>query len=427
MTTLLRPRSRFGRTRSRDHDAAVRTVLQPIVDLATGAVVGAEALARFPGPAGAPDTPVAERFAVAHASGRGNELEAACLRAALRRRWDLPAGVWLSVNVSPDALGHPAVLAALAGDLDGVVVEVTEQPVADRGLALSVINDLRSRGAQIAVDDASTGYAGLLRLSRIRPDIVKLDAGLVTGVADSVEQSAVIEALVSLSRRIGARVIGEGVESVGDLRALVDLDVDFAQGWALARPSDELAEIDPTAVAACLTARRTLMRGQTPAADAVHDLHEITAALAGSVFADDITTSLRRAAASFDVDVIGLSTLAEGELHEIAAADNSPDPASYPLTAYPATREALTSGRMIEVHVNDPNGDPAERALLRHNGFASLLIAPLIRHGEPLGILEWEHRTPRRWTSRDIRRAHTLADHVIHALLRIAAETPSAR
>ena len=421
----LRPRTRSSGLRACDQHTAVRIVLQPVVDLATGAVVGAEALARFPGRPGCPETPVAERFALAHATGRGSELEAACIRAALRRRWDLPAGAWLSVNVSPDALAHPAVVDALSGDLEGIVVEVTEQPVADRGLALSVINDLRERGALIAVDDASTGYAGLLRLSRIRPDVVKLDAGLVTGAADSVEQSAVIEALVSLSRRIGARVVGEGVESVDDLRALVDLDVDYAQGWALARPSDELADIAPAAVAACLSARRILMRGHTPAADAVHDLHQITAALAGSVDARDITASLRRAATAFGVDVIGLSTLAGGELHEIAAADNAPDPASYPLGGFPATREALTSGRMTEIHVNDPTSDPAERAVLRANGFASLLIAPLIRHGTPLGILELQHRTPRRWTSRDVRRAHTLADHVIHALLRLT-ETATA-
>jgi EAL domain-containing protein (putative c-di-GMP-specific phosphodiesterase class I) len=407
---------RLRATRAPADGDAVRMVLQPIVDLASGTVVAAEALARFPDPDGAS---VAERFAVAHACGRGADLEAACLRAALRRRADLPDGVALSVNVSPDALGHPGVQGALSGDLDGVIVEITEAAASDPGLTLRLLTPLRERGALIAVDDASTGYAGLLRLSRLRPDIVKLDAGLVSGAADSVEQSAVIEALVSLSRRIGARVIGEGVETVDDLRALVGLDVDYAQGWVLARPGDELDEVSVAAVAACKAARRALMRGQAPRADALLNLHQVTAALAGSVDADDLTAGLRRASTSLGVDVIGLSILAGGELREIATAESAIDQSSYPLTEYPATRTALTSGQMVEIHVDDPSTDAAERALLRTHGSASLLIAPLIRRGAPLGILEFRHHTTRRWTSHDIRQAHTLADHVIHALLRL--------
>jgi GAF domain-containing protein len=332
----------------------------------------------------------------------------------------MPTGTWLSVNVSPDALLHPGVRAALAGDLDGVVVELTEMVASDPGQVATSLAELRRRGALLAVDDASTGYAGLLRLSRLRPDLVKLDAGLVTGAADSVEQSAVIEALVSLSRRIGARVIGEGVESLDDLRALVELDVDYGQGWALAHPADELGTISPDAVATCLAARRRLMSRQAPAPDAVLDLHEITAALAGSVDAGELSASLRRAATTLGVDVIALSVLAGGELHEIATAEPAPDQAAYPLGRYPATRDALSTGQMIEIHVDDPGSDAAERALLQAHGFASLLIVPVIRRGAPLGILEFSHHTRRHWTSHDIRQAHTLADHVIHALLRLA-------
>jgi EAL domain-containing protein (putative c-di-GMP-specific phosphodiesterase class I) len=416
LRTRIRP-DRLRQPRATGWDQTVRMVLQPVVDLASGAVVGAEALARFPGSG---DVSVAERFAVAHASGRGAELEAACLRAALRRRADLPAGVWLSVNVSPDALGHPGVQQALAVDLDGVVVEVTEAAASDSNLLLSLVAGLRERGALLAVDDASTGYAGLLRLSKLRPDIVKLDAGLVSGAADSVEQSAVIEALASLSRRIGARVLGEGVETVDDLRALVELDVDYAQGWVLAHPADDLEPLSPHAVATCLAARRALMRRQAPAPDALLDLHQVTAALAGSVDAEDLDASLLRASTSLGIDVIGLSILSGGQLREIATADTAVDETAYPLGHYPATRAALTSGRMIEIHVDDPGGDGAERALLRTQGFASLLIVPLIRRGAPLGILEFRHRARRHWTSHDIRQAHTLADHVIHALLRLA-------
>ena len=121
------------------------------------------------------------------------------------------------------------------------------------------MNDIRRRGGLIAIDDASTGYAGLLRLSTLRPDIVKLDRGLVTGARDNDVQAVVIEALVSLARRIGARTLGEGVETIDDLTMLAELDVDYAQGWAIGRPAAEFRSDLPDVVAACRQARRGLM------------------------------------------------------------------------------------------------------------------------------------------------------------------------
>ncbi|MCW2522460.1 MAG: diguanylate phosphodiesterase, partial [Frankiales bacterium] len=94
---------------------SVEMALQPIVSVASGALVAAEALARFPGNL---DTPVDETFAVAYAAGRGPELEAACLRAALRKRFEeLDSDIAITVNVSPDALQHPSVRSALRCDL----------------------------------------------------------------------------------------------------------------------------------------------------------------------------------------------------------------------------------------------------------------------------------------------------------------------
>src|SRR5207245_5694109 len=134
--------------------------------------VAAEALARFPS-LGHP--PVDEVFATAHASGSGADLEATCLRLALSKRHEMPDGVMLSVNVSPDALADPGVQRALSGDLTGVIVEVTEHAATDSQVLDRQLAEVRQRGALIAVDDLSTGYAGLLRLTTLRPDIVKLD------------------------------------------------------------------------------------------------------------------------------------------------------------------------------------------------------------------------------------------------------------
>lgn len=395
--------------------------LQPIIDVATGAIVAAEALARFPGPSGG--TVEAALFD-AYRNGRGPELEAMCVRAGLAYHGELPSGVLLSVNVSPNAATHPTVREELGGDLHGVVVEVTEQPAHDADLLIEALADMRRRGALIAIDDVSTGYAGLLRLATLKPDIVKLDRGLVTAARDSDAKIAVIESLVSLSRRIGARVLGEGVETLDDLTELAALDVDYAQGWAIAAPAPVLPAVAPEAVRACRGARALALREaslafQLGSAVAVGG---ITAALAGSVALSDVHHALSSAADSLGIDVIGLSAVLDGGLlQEISAAGAPIDAQLYALREFPATRVALESAMMVEAHVNDPDSDPAERALLARVGMASLLLTPVVGGGVPLGVLEFRHRTHRRWTNDEMRHARTLAEHIANVLLRLAA------
>jgi EAL domain-containing protein (putative c-di-GMP-specific phosphodiesterase class I) len=396
---------------------SVEIVLQPIVDVSNGLVIAAEALARFPRQAGAS---VEEVFAVAHASGRGYDLEAACLRAALSTRAAMPSDVYLSVNVSPDALAHPAVQRALRGDLSGIVIEVTEHAAGDVKALRAGLADVRARGGRIAIDDATTGYAGLLRLTSLRPDIVKLDRELVRGVRDNVEQAAVIEALVSLSRRLGASVLGEGVESVDDLTTLAELDVDYAQGWFVARPASTLPGISPDAVRACRGARRALMTTTAVTAEPVSSLHTTTAALAGSFRPADLQLALNAASHDLQVDQIALSTMVDGGfLKQITASDAEDDQLLYAVSRFPATQQSLETGVMAEVHLNDVESDPAERALLSRDGLQSMLLTPVLGSSGPLGILEFGNRVHRRWTSHDLHQARTLAEHVASALQRM--------
>jgi EAL domain-containing protein (putative c-di-GMP-specific phosphodiesterase class I) len=399
----------------------LEVVLQPIIDIATGNIVAAEALARFPGPTGG--TVEAALFD-AYRTGRGPELEAACLRAGLARRAELPGDVLLSVNVSPNAAAHPAVREVLAGDLHGVMVEVTEQPAHDVDVLFDVLADLRQRGALIAVDDVSTGYAGLLRLATLKPDIVKLDRGLVTGARQSEAKIAVIESLVSLSRRIGARVLGEGVETLDDLTHLAALDVDYAQGWAVAAPAAVLPAVAPEAIVACRSARCLVLLEASLAfqVGSVTGIGGITAALAGSVALSDVHLALSRASAGLGIDAIGLSTLVAGEfLQEVTSAGTPVDAQLYALCEFPATRAALESAVMIEAHINDPDSDLAECRVLASQDMASLLLTPVVGGGTPLGVLEFRSRTHHRWTNAEITHARNLAEHVANVLLRLAA------
>ena len=170
-----------------------------------------------------------------------------------------------------------------------------------------MFTELRNNGARLAVDDAAAGYAGLKRVAAIRPDFVKLDRSLITGSRHSLEQISVIEAIVSLSHRLGSLVIGEGVESFDDLATLAELDVDYAQGRAIAMPLTDLPEVSPDVVAACRTLRAQLLRAESPLALAPRNvaLHRLSSTLAGSAEPSDLDAALSAASASLDVDRIG--------------------------------------------------------------------------------------------------------------------------
>jgi diguanylate cyclase (GGDEF)-like protein len=221
---------------------------QPIIKLASGELVGWEALARFPDRA---DRSVADVFAEAHRLGLGARLEIAAIRAALSAP-GRPAGARLGLNVSLTTLDTDEAWLALPTDLSGVVIEITEHEFLGDDAALEyAVSRLRERGARIALDDAGAGYAGLHQLLRLRPDVVKLDRSLVSGVSGDPHRSALIAALVSFANDVGMSVCAEGIEREDDYASLVALGVESGQGWLISRPAPDwpLPSTPPTSPA----------------------------------------------------------------------------------------------------------------------------------------------------------------------------------
>jgi diguanylate cyclase (GGDEF)-like protein len=215
---------------------AIVPAFQPVVFLATGKLIGWEALARFPD---RPERSVADVFAEAHRLGIGARLEIASLRAALAVP-GRPAGAKLGLNVSITALAREEVWEALPADLSRVVVEITEHELfGDDGTFERVIARLRERGARIGLDDAGAGYAGLSQMLRLEPDVVKLDRSLVTGVSTDRNRAALIAALVGFAVEVGTSICAEGIEEQAELEALIELGVESGQGYLLARPGPD--------------------------------------------------------------------------------------------------------------------------------------------------------------------------------------------
>jgi EAL domain-containing protein (putative c-di-GMP-specific phosphodiesterase class I) len=219
---------------------------QPIVDLAAATVAGYEALARFPGAAG-PDV----WFAAAAEAGIAAELEALAIHKALAVVPALPPDTFLTVNVSPHLLGSAPVQQALATrpSLQRVVVELTEHtPVHDLAALRRQTDELRARGALIALDDAGSGYSGLQQLATLRPQVVKLDRALVSDADTDPVRVALAEMLGEFAGRIDAWLLAEGIETAAELAAFVQLGVPLAQGWLLGRPGPGLTPLAPETV-----------------------------------------------------------------------------------------------------------------------------------------------------------------------------------
>lgn len=390
-----------------------RIVFQPQLSLSRLEIVGYEALSRFPDE---PDRTPEQWFRLAHQVGLGAAIEACALANALQSLDTLPAGCVLAVNVSPSVLGSPALHAVLPHDLTGIEIELTEhEAVADGDGLRRELDRLRGRGARLAIDDVGAGHSGLSRMMQLAPDTLKLDARLVGGVAGNTAQAALIRAVVDLADHLDAVVCAEGVETLDDALALADLDVDLAQGWAVAEPGPGFAAADPRLVAACgLSMRRALNvrppitlpgTGREPAT-----LEDLLGELTDVRDLDGLAALARAGTRVLACDQAELSFLHPGgDAVEALVGEKGPgDGRRYRLGDFPATRACLGRGIVTPVY-DEPGGDPAERRLLAEGGFSSVLLVPVSSRGRPVGLLECYllERSP--WSRRQIRSARLLA------------------
>jgi EAL domain-containing protein (putative c-di-GMP-specific phosphodiesterase class I) len=119
-----------------------------------------------------------------------------------------------------------------------IVVECTEQQaIADIPRLKKQVRALRRLGFGFAIDDAGAGYASFNVIAALEPSIIKIDREIICriGNKDGEAKKALVEAFVSFSRRIGAKVVAEGIENRRDLQVLQDREVDFGQGFLLGR------------------------------------------------------------------------------------------------------------------------------------------------------------------------------------------------
>jgi diguanylate cyclase (GGDEF)-like protein len=410
-----------------ERETPIRSVYQPVVGLASGRIVGYEALARFPGASmRTPDV----WFAQAHGCGLGPELEAAAIKAALRPL-GRPLDAHLAINVGPTALSTETVQQTLRGDLDGVVVEITEHEfVPDDDSLQAAVADLRSRGALIAIDDAGAGHAGLKQLMRVRPDIVKIDQALIRDIHTDPARMALVESFVRFARDVGATVCAEGIESLEELSVLADLDVQWGQGYALARPAEPWVGIAPAAAELCRTATaetfRSMPAERHPLGSSDRRLVHVSARLANARTRCDLEAALALIAAELGASKICLSAWHPSEqvLETLAENGDRSDQEVFAVDEYPLSARVIREQEAVQVLVGDPDADPKEAELLLALGERALLMVPVVSRGESLGIIEAYRGEERPWTRAEINRARVIANQFASVVAALPARTP---
>lgn len=240
--------------------------LQPIADLASGALNRCEALARWTHPVLGPIPPDAF-VRVAEQTGLIGELTRWSLNVALRhvaeayeaapgRTATAPA---VAVNVAIDALQQPGFVEQVHDLLrfwgvppDKLILEITESELmGDPQYCERVLREFRGKGIGVAIDDFGTGYSSMAYLRRLPASALKIDKSFVQDMLQDPRAEKLVASMIDVSHHLGMTATAEGVENAETLALLQSLGCDHAQGYHVGRPA-------PAAIVmATLTGRAT--------------------------------------------------------------------------------------------------------------------------------------------------------------------------
>lgn len=221
---------------------------QPIVSARQKSIVGVEALSRGQSDADAV-VPPHELFAATKEAATLDAIQVACHEQAIRafgplvaQQPDLMLFLNLGMSNTESALDVASRLlgSVCAAGLTpaNIAIELLEAEIADQRELRLLVDELRHSGFLIVLDDVGAGHSNLDRVSLIRPDILKIDRSLVSKVDRDFHKQGTLKSLVDLSRKTGALVIAEGVETEAEAIVCLELGADLLQGYFVGHPQD---------------------------------------------------------------------------------------------------------------------------------------------------------------------------------------------
>ena len=227
----------------------ISVVYQAKIDLGSGNVVGAEALARWQHPELGSVSP--ELFVeMAETTGRIDKLTELVFGQAIRaaKDWtEIAPNLTVAVNISPQLLTDfslpdrlDSVMKAMDFQPENLKLEITERGVMqDVNRSMSILSRIRLKGIGLSIDDFGTGSSSLVQLYRMPFGEIKIDRSFVADMLKNREAEVIVNSIIQLGKSMELSVVAEGVEDAAVMDALRDLGCDQAQGYFIHRPLPE--------------------------------------------------------------------------------------------------------------------------------------------------------------------------------------------
>lgn len=228
----------------------IKSVYQPIISMENGAILGYEALSRVDVEACSFTTE--EMFVIAEALNHSWQLEELCRKRSIMNVVDKPKGKKLFLNVSPGIIDDEEFKAGVTEKIlnqynlsaNDIVFEITERTSIDNQEQFcEIIDHYKKQNFQIAIDDFGAGYAGLNRLSVLHPKYIKIDMALVRNIDKDLMKQSLVEGFVVFCKNTNISLIAEGIETKEELEKIVELGVDFGQGFYIQKPCADMKPI----------------------------------------------------------------------------------------------------------------------------------------------------------------------------------------
>ncbi len=229
----------------------IKTVFQPIISLRNGDILGYEALSR--GPQKSFFENPEKLFDYARAMGRLWELEFLCRLKALENVSRSSMTDLIFINVDPHIIKDENFRKGFTKDFlrrynispENIVFEITEKSAAVNIESFNkLINNYKDQGYKIAIDDAGSGYSGLKLITDIHPHFIKLDINLIRNIDTDGLKYALIKTFFEFCMVTDIKLIAEGIETENELNTLIDIGIDYGQGYFIQKPSEKIADIN---------------------------------------------------------------------------------------------------------------------------------------------------------------------------------------
>lgn len=235
------------------NEKKIKSVFQPIVSLKTGEIISFEALSRIT--LESCQTNIEELFKIANTLEQSWKLDQLCRKCAIKASQQMPLGKKLFINVDANILLDQDFVQGFTKeylkkyhlDSNNIVFELSETTsIEDKHLFKQAVRHYRSQGFEIAIDDVGSGYSNLNRINHTQPEYLKLDRELIQDIHLNKDKHTMVEVMVNYCKEMNYKLIVEGIETKEELECLIQLGVEYGQGYYLKKPIDNFDDLLPS-------------------------------------------------------------------------------------------------------------------------------------------------------------------------------------